>query len=217
MVVRQLKHNEDGELYPVAFIDDDIKKHNLSVMGLPVLGGKEVIEETVERLDIENIIIAIPSLKKKELNHIFTECRKTKAQTKILPLIEDLMVGNVSVSEMRDVKVEDLLGRDPIELDTKNISGYIENEVVLVTGAGGSIGSEVCRQISLFNPKTLVLLGHGENSIHSIELELKGKYGEKINYLTEIADIQDRAKMFSVMEKHKLVLFSMPLLINMYL
>lgn len=202
MVSRQLRQNNDVDLYPVAFIDDDKHKRGLEIMGIPVVGGSEHIEQVVTELNIENIIIAIPSLNKREISRIVTECTKTKAKTKIIPLLEDLMIGNVSVNEFRDVEVEDLLGRDPVELDTENIAEYIDNHVILVTGAGGSIGSEVCRQISHFSPKKVILLGHGENSIHSIELELKALYGETIEYITEIADIRDRSKMFSIMEKH---------------
>ena len=132
-------------------------------------------------MEIENIVIAIPSLKKKELNEIFQECAKTKAKTQILPMLEDLVTGKVSVNQFRDVQVEDLLGREPVELDIEGISDYITNKVVLVTGAGGSIGSEICRQISNFHPKKLILLRHGENSIYSIEMELKEKYQEYRN------------------------------------
>ena len=133
------------------------------------------IEEKVKELQIENIIIAIPSLKKKELNQIFQECAKTTAKTQILPMLEDIVTGKVSVSHFRDVQVEDLLGREQVKLDTEGIADYVTNKVVLVTGAGGSIGSEICRQISHFHPSKLILLGHGENSIYTIEMELKEK------------------------------------------
>ena len=203
MVARQLHQNHDADLLPVAFIDDDRKKLNLDIMGIPVTGGSDQIEATVENFTIENIVIAIPSLNKKELNTIFQECAKTKAKTKILPMLEDLMTGKVSVNTFRDVQVEDLLGRDPVELDIESISESIAGQVVLVTGAGGSIGSEICRQISRFNPRKLVLVGHGENSIYLIEMELKEKFGHTtIDFVTEIADVQDRFKIFEVMEKH---------------
>ncbi|MEW9671335.1 polysaccharide biosynthesis protein [Ammoniphilus sp. 3BR4] len=204
MVARQLRHNPDTELFPVAFIDDDPGKQKLEILGLPVLGGREKIEDVVRELDIKNIIIAIPSLKKKELKQIVDECNKTKAKAQIVPMIEDLMTGKVSVSEFRDVQVEDLLGREPVELDSESIAFYLTGNVILVTGAGGSIGSEVCRQVSKFNPRTVILLGHGENSIHSIELELKANnVNGGIEYFTEIADVQDRDKMFKIMEKHQ--------------
>ncbi|WP_332695142.1 polysaccharide biosynthesis protein [Halalkalibacter lacteus] len=198
MVVRQLQQSQESDMNSVAFIDDDVTKQNLEVLNLPVVGGVEKIEETVNQLKIEHIIIAIPSLDQKELNTIFQECSKTKAKTQILPRIEDIMSGKVSVNQFRDVEVEDLLGREPVELDVAGIEEYVKGKTVLVTGAGGSIGSEICRQISKFSPKELVLLGHGENSIYSIEMELRRTVPE-LNISTEIADVQDRDKMFSIM------------------
>jgi FlaA1/EpsC-like NDP-sugar epimerase len=203
MVARQLLRSSDSVVKPVAFIDDDFNKHHLDILGLPVVGSINQIANKVETLDIENIIIAIPSLGRKELNTIFQECAKTKAKTQILPLLEDIVTGRVAVSGIRDVEVEDLLGRSPVVLDMERISEYVTGRVVLVTGAGGSIGSELCRQISLFSPKKLVLLGHGENSIYSIEQELKEKFGHlPIEYVTEIADLQDAKKMMNVMGTH---------------
>ncbi|WP_010200284.1 polysaccharide biosynthesis protein [Bacillus sp. m3-13] len=202
MVARQLLQNRDADLVPVAFVDDDPKKQKLQILGIPVNGGVSDIESVVMKMEIENIIIAIPSLGKKEINTIYQECVKTDAKTKIIPMLEDLMSGKVSVNEFRDVEVEDLLGRDPVKLDMASISESITGKTVLVTGAGGSIGSEICRQLSNFTPENLILLGHGENSIYSIELELRAKYDAAINIYTEIADIQDRSKIFSIMEKY---------------
>lgn len=204
MVARQLLSNSTPELLPVAFIDDNVRKHNLDIFGVPVLGGRDKIVETVEKYNIENIVIAIPSLSKNDLYDIFQECAKTKAKTQIIPMLEDLVTGKVSVNQVRDVQVEDLLGRDPVNLDTQSISTYITNKVVLVTGAGGSIGSEICRQIGHFQPKQLILLGHGENSIYSIELELKQLFvDQSIELITEIADIQDAHKMIAIMNKYR--------------
>ncbi|MFC4799837.1 polysaccharide biosynthesis protein [Neobacillus sp. GCM10023253] len=204
MVARQLLKNRGINLLPVGFIDDDIHKHKLDILGIPVVGGVASIEQAVQNYNIKNIVIAIPSLSKKELNVIFQECAKTPAKTKILPMIEDLVTGKVSVNQFRDVQVEDLLGRDPVELDIASISKNITGKTVLVTGAGGSIGSEICRQIARFNPLKIVLLGHGENSIYSIEMELKESFGESaIKFITEIADIQDAAKVEAVMMHHQ--------------
>jgi len=201
MVARQLLHNRDAELIPVAFVDDNVHKQKLDILGIPVAGGVTEIERITQELNISNIVICIPSLNKKQLNHIFKECAKTNAKTQMIPMLEDLMTGKVSVNQFRDVQVEDLLGRDAIELDISSISDYVSNKVVLVTGAGGSIGSEICRQISKFHPKTLVLLGHGENSIYTIEMELKEAFKQtEIEFITEIADLQDFDKLLNVMD-----------------
>jgi len=202
MVARQLLNSEKSELYPVAFIDDDPAKQHLEIMNIPVLGRMEMIQSVVKDKQIEHIIIAIPSLAKQELNEIFTFCAESKVRTQIMPSVEDIMSGKVSVSEMRDVQVEDLLGREPVELDTEKIGNKLTGRTILVTGAGGSIGSEVCRQIAKFKPKKLVLLGHGENSIYEIDMELRPKYKD-ITIVTEIADVQDKDRILEVMEKHQ--------------
>lgn len=202
MVARQLKKSNDDHLIPVGFIDDNTKKHKLDILGIPVLGGVKEIERIVKELHIDHIVIAIPSLSKNDLHIIFNECLKTNAKTQILPRLEDIVTGRVSINQFRDVRVEDLLGREPVELHIESISEYLTDKIVLVTGAGGSIGSEICRQISQFKPKQLILLGHGENSIYSIEMELKSTFSDiGIEYTPVIADIQDYKKMLHVMEK----------------
>jgi FlaA1/EpsC-like NDP-sugar epimerase len=203
MVARQLVNNPEAELKPIAFIDDDPNKQKLQFFNIPVMGTTKDIEDVVRALRIEHIIIAIPSLTKKELNRIFEQCAKTNAKTQIVPKLEDIVTGKVSVSQFRDVQVEDLLGREPVELDIESISSYIENKAILVTGAGGSIGSEICRQVCRFNPKKIVLLGHGENSIYQIDMELRNQYKDQIDIVPVIGDIQDRERMFEVMEEHK--------------
>ncbi|TMW72240.1 polysaccharide biosynthesis protein [Alteribacter natronophilus] len=202
MVARQLKNSETSELEPVAFVDDDESKQHLEMMGCPVLGTSEQIAELVESKNIQHIIIAIPSMSKKELNKVFEECSKTKVKTQIMPSIEDIMSGRVSVNQVRDVQVEDLLGREPVELDVESISNKLTGKTILVTGAGGSIGSEVCRRVCRFSPEKIVLLGHGENSIYGIDMELKVKFPE-IVVEPEIADVQDRERIFEVIDKYK--------------
>lgn len=203
MVVRQLQRSGEADLHPVAFIDDDVRKHELEILGVPVVGGVSEIQRTVTDFNVENIVIAIPSLSKEEINRIFDECSKTKAKTKILPRIEGLMTGDITVNQFRDVEVEDLLGREPVQLDTGHIADTIAGKSVLVTGAGGSIGSEICRQVCKFKPGKIILLGHGENSIYTIEMELRSLYKDTIDIVTEIADVQDEHKMFEVMAKHE--------------
>ncbi|EKN71328.1 Capsular polysaccharide biosynthesis protein capD [Neobacillus bataviensis LMG 21833] len=202
MVARQLIKSKNSELKPIAFIDDDSQKYKMQILDIPVVGDSSKICEVVEKLEVDNIIIAIPSLSKKSLNRIFEECSKTSAKTQILPMIEDLMTGKLSVNEFRDVQVEDLLGRETVELDIESISEYVTGKTVLVTGAGGSIGSEICRQICKFNPQKIVLVGHGENSIYQIDMELRKNYADRIEIVPVIGDIQDRMRIFEIMEEH---------------
>ncbi|KAB7639884.1 polysaccharide biosynthesis protein [Bacillus sp. B3-WWTP-C-10-D-3] len=203
MVVRQLKHNKEADLYPIAFVDDDRNKQKLEIYNVPVVGTTNHIQEIVEDNDIEHIIIAIPSLNRKQINEIFEKCIKTKAKTQIVPMLEDLLDGKVSVNEVRDVQVEDLLGREPVQLDDAGIGEKITDKTILVTGAGGSIGSEICRQVMKYKPAKIVLLGHGENSIYNIEMEIRVTYGDLVEITTEIADVQDRHKIFEIVKKHQ--------------
>ncbi|MFB5687576.1 polysaccharide biosynthesis protein [Bacillus cereus] len=203
MVVRQLQHNKEADLYPIAFVDDDRNKQKLEIYNVPVVGTTNHIQEIVEDNDIEHIIIAIPSLNRGQINEIFEKCRKTKAKTQIVPMLEDLLDGKLSVNEFRDVQVEDLLGREPIKLDDAGIGEKIKGKTILVTGAGGSIGSEICRQVMKYKPAKIVLLGHGENSIYNIEMEMRVTYKDTVEITTEIADVQDRHKIFEIMKKHQ--------------
>ncbi|MFB5282757.1 polysaccharide biosynthesis protein [Peribacillus sp. Hz7] len=203
MVAKQLLKNTDVDLYPVAFVDDDPTKYKLDIYGIEVKGNSQDIPQIVGELNIENIVIAIPSLQKQEMKSIYEECAKTKAKTKIMPLIEDLVTGKISVNQMRDVQVEDLLGREPVELDMSTISEKLTGKTVLVTGAGGSIGSEICRQISKFQPQTLLLLGHGENSIYTIDMELRKKYAGDMEIIPIIADVQDRNRIFDIINQYR--------------
>lgn len=201
LIAKELKHGIDQELYPFAFIDDDRTKWNLQVLGLPVLGGRDKIPEVVKRYNIEKIVIAIPSASRSETAKIIEICKNTGTKIKILPRVGDLVSVNVSVNMIREVNVEDLLGRDPVQVDLQGVADYVRGQVVLVTGAGGSIGSELCRQILPFQPQKLLLLGHGENSIYNIEMELTNSYpNSKLE--TVIADIQDYRRIREVIEIH---------------
>lgn len=204
MIARQLRNEQQNtELWPVGFVDDDIHKQKMQLFNLPVAGGVKDIPEVVEELDIEHIVIAIPSLQNGELEKIVASANKTKAKVQMIPKIEDLMTGRVSVSNLKNVEVEDLLGREPVKLDINAISEYVTDSTVMVTGAGGSIGSEICRQIMKFTPNKIVLLGHGEFSIYTIDMELKQQYGEKcIEIVPVIADVQDKERIFEVVNTH---------------
>ncbi|MFB5662658.1 polysaccharide biosynthesis protein [Alteribacillus sp. HJP-4] len=204
LVARRLQESQRSDLLPVAFVDDDTEKHHYEIYNIPVAGGTKDIKRVAEEKQIDNIVIAIPSLDRKRLNEIYQECAATKVKTQIMPMIEDLVTGKLQVNQFRDVRVEDLLGREPVELDYEAIAESVGGKVVLVTGAGGSIGSEICRQIARFHPHKLILLGHGENSIYSIEMELLELFHESpIEFVTEIADIQDAKKIASILHLHE--------------
>ena len=205
MIARQLHNSHDeSELLPVAFVDDDLTKQRMEVYGVPVLGRIKDIKAIVENHKIDHVVIAIPSLRNGALNDIIMKCNETSAKVKLIPKIEDLMTGRVTVSSLKNVEVEDLLGREPVELDINIISEYVTNNTVMVTGAGGSIGSELCRQLMRFSPKKIVLVGHGEFSIYSIDMELREKYSQlDLEIVPVIGDVQDRQRMFDIIELHK--------------
>ncbi|MED3909702.1 nucleoside-diphosphate sugar epimerase/dehydratase [Peribacillus simplex] len=203
MITSQLLKSSKIELVPVAFVDDDKTKLSLEIFNIPVVAATKHISQVVEQYKIEHIVIAIPSLKREEINAIFSECTKTCKKTQIVPSLEAIVQGKVPINELQDIQMEDLLGRLPVQLDDKGISEQIMDGTILVTGAGGSIGSEICRQIMKYNPAKIVLLGHGENSIYAIELELREAYADTIEIVTEIADIQDRRRMFQVIDHHR--------------
>jgi len=186
----------------VGFIDDDLNKHNLTIMSLPVLGKREQIPDIVRKYKIELIVIAMPSVGASVVRDIVEICRSTKAEMKILPGVYQIIEGQVSVSSLRPVQLEDLLRREPVQVDLKEIAGYLKKETILITGAGGSIGSELCRQVATFGPSKLILLGHGENSIHKIWMELKDIFRD-IDLSIEIADVRDKPRINSIFEKHR--------------
>ncbi|MCM3399466.1 polysaccharide biosynthesis protein [Oceanobacillus profundus] len=204
MIARQLKNEHSSELSPVAFVDDDINKQKMQVYDLPVEGTTRDIAAVVEKLQIEHIVIAIPSLRNGELEKIVAECNKANVKVQMIPKIEDLMTGKISVSHLKNVEVEDLLGREPVKLDIGAISEYVTGSTVMVTGAGGSIGSEICRQLMRFTPRKILLVGHGEYSIYSIDMELKNTYRDtEIEIIPIIGDVQDRERIFNIVEEHQ--------------
>ncbi|MFC3039861.1 polysaccharide biosynthesis protein [Virgibacillus xinjiangensis] len=205
MIARQLKNEQNNtELCPVAFVDDDLTKQKMQVYNLPVVGTVRGIKEAVDEMEIEQIVIAIPSLQSQELNKIVAECNKTDAKVQMIPKIEDLMTGKVSVSHLKNVEVEDLLGRDPVELDINAIADYVEGQTVMVTGAGGSIGSELTRQLMRFSPDKILLVGHGEFSIYSIDMELRRTFDDtETEIVPLIADVQDRERIFEIVDTHQ--------------
>lgn len=202
LAARELKNRNYRDGRPVGFIDDNHSKQNLHLLGIPVLGTRKDIARIVKGHNINEVIIAMPSASGESVREIVQICEKSGVQLKIMPGVYDIISGDINVTPIREVQVEDLLGRDPVSVDLEEVAGYVAGETVLVTGAGGSIGSEICRQIARFNPGKLVLLGHGENSIFDIEQELRGEH-PGIDYITEILDIKDREKVFLIFNRYK--------------
>lgn len=200
-VARELKTHNDCARTLIGFVDDDAAKQQQRMFGLPVLGSRQDIPRLVKDYGIIEIIIAIPSAPGRVIREIVDICQTTSAKLKILPGLYELIDGRVSVNQLREVLVEDILGRQQIKVDLKSIAGYLAGRVVLVSGAGGSIGAELCRQAARFEPRKLILLGHGENSIYDIHLELKDSYAE-LELAAVIADIKDLAAVDGVFAKH---------------
>lgn len=201
MIAKEMRRIR-SEQYPVAFIDDNEQKKNYEVIGIPVIGTRNDIPNIAKKYKINDIIIAIPTATRSEISNIVSICKETNCQIKIVPNMNDLISGKIEIKTIRNVSVEDLLGRDPIQLDVQSVAGYLSNRNVLVTGAGGSIGSELCRQIAKYRPSKLLLLGRGENSIYNIEMELK-KTHKEIEIIPIIADIQDKSRLINIFEQHR--------------
>ncbi|MCL1791739.1 MAG: polysaccharide biosynthesis protein [Peptococcaceae bacterium] len=208
LALRELRNYPEHARIPVGFVDDSADKQRLRLQGIPVLGRRHDIPRLVEKHEIQEIIIALPSVTGEPLREIITICQDTNVALKILPRVYDIFSGDVTINKLRQVEVEDLLQRDAVSLDLEEMAGYLKDQVVLVTGAGGSIGSEICRQLIGFAPAKLVLTGHGENTIFDIEQEL-GAYMRKNTQKnwpvleTEIMDIRDKNKVRRVFERYR--------------
>lgn len=188
-----------GDIQVIGFIDDAVDKHRTYLSGVKVLGSVEEIPDIVKKYDIEMLTIAIPSLKRKELQRILDIATPLGLPINSMPALEEVASGNITISRLKEIDVVDLLGREEVQLDMVGLTDWLQNKAILVTGAGGSIGSEICRQLMTFRPKKIYLLGHGENSIYLIEKELRNEYKNSTTEIIPIiADIQDRKRIFQV-------------------
>ena len=186
----------------VCFVDDDKNKAGKFLNGVPVAGNRNDIPRLAEEYKIDEIYIAIPSASARERKAIIEICRDTGCQVKILPGIYQLINGEVSVAKLRNVEIEDLLGRDPIRVNLDEIMGYVSGKVVLVTGGGGSIGSELCRQVASHNPKQLIIFDIYENNAYDIQLELKEKYPD-LDLVVLIGSVRNTHRIETVFEKYR--------------
>lgn len=201
LVARELRNHYGSRVKVVGYIDDDPVKQNQRILGYPVLGTKEQLPQLVYEHEVDEIIISMPSVPRRVIREIVNISQQTGKKVKILPGVFDLIEGNVTVSKIREVQIEDLLGRDPVEVDVAGMSAYITDHVVLVTGAGGSIGSELSRQIATFKPKTLLLLDNCENNMYEIEMELRRNQG--LSLVALVKDIQDKRAIEAVFQRYK--------------
>lgn len=187
----------------VGFVDDDCNKWGTYLLGKKVLGNTREINQLIQTFRINMVTIAISSLPKKKIQQLVQSIENKNIKVNMVPSFEEVATGKINVSQLKEVDVIDLLGREEVSLDLESISHQLEGQTILVTGAGGSIGSEICRQVLAFEPAKLILLGHGENSIYSIHRELTTLDPQrKVEILPIIADIQDRERIFYLMEKY---------------
>ena len=201
-ILREILLTDKIDLSVVGLIDDDENKIGSYILGVKVLGTTEQITEIAKETEADLIIIAIPSATAKQLKVITNRCIQTKCKVKMIPGLYQLIDGTVSFSRLRDVDVEDLLGREPVKCNLDEIMGYIENKTVLVTGGGGSIGSELCRQIATHSPKRLIILDIYENNAYDIEQELKRRLPE-LDLVTLIASVRDKSKIDDVFKTYR--------------
>ena len=202
LLVREFaKHPELG-CEVIGFIDDDPGKQGYFVAGRPVLGTRSSLQSVVRDCRVTHMVIAMPSAQGSVVRSVVELGRGLGLQLKTLPGVYELVGGTVSISQIRDVQIEDVLGRDEVRVDLEAIAAFLAGEVVLITGAGGSIGSELCRQVCRFSPSRVLLLGHGENSIYEIDMELRARF-PSLSVVPIIADVQDEARIRRVFEQYR--------------
>jgi len=201
-IIIAIKNNMRDKYNIVGIIDDDISKINHYILGVKVLGTRYDIPKIAKEKDVDLIFFAINKIDAISRRKILEICQETGVKTRVLPTTEEVIDKQGAMNSLRDVQIEDLLGRDPVHLDNKNINSLIKNKTVLVTGGGGSIGSELCRQIVKYDPKRLVIVDIYENNLYDIEMELRAEY-PKLNLEAIVASVRDKARLNNVFETYK--------------
>jgi Predicted nucleoside-diphosphate sugar epimerases len=202
MILRDLSQVEKPEDKAVCIIDDDPSKWGRYLENVPVVGGRDDILLNVKKYHVNKIFLAIPSASEANKRDILGICSQTDCELKQLPGMYQFLTGQITVAAMKEVSVEDLLGREPIQADMREVFDFIHGKRVLVTGGGGSIGSELCRQIAANRPKKLIILDIYENNAYDIQQELLRTYGRGLDMCVEIASVRDKAKIYSIVEKY---------------
>lgn len=201
-ILREILDNYTLNYHVVGFIDDDPAKQGRSIHGVRVLGNVERLDKVLQKEEVQQILIAVPSASGDQVRRIVEACQKCNASYKILPGIGDLIDGRVSVKQLRDISYEDLLGRSPVQLNTEGIRNYLDGKTVLVTGCGGSIGSELCRQIAKYKPGRIVLLDSSESNLFHIQMEMQNDKGCRHSEAI-LGQVQDEVLMDNIFDKYK--------------
>ena len=202
-ILREMRNSQGMSGKACCVIDDNPNKWDRTMEGVPVVGGRDSIMNAVKTYNIDRIMFAIPSASTEDKRDILNICKETKCELKSLPGIYQLANGEVSLSKMKAVNVEDLLGRDPIKVDMAEVFRQLTGKTILVTGGGGSIGSELCRQIAAHNPKQLIIFDIYENNAYAIQQELVRKYGDKLNLVTLIGSVRDSRRLDMIFDKYR--------------
>ncbi|MDF1616969.1 polysaccharide biosynthesis protein [Petrocella sp. FN5] len=202
LIAGEIKSHSKTYGQVIGFIDDEEHKLYKTIGGIKVLGNYHDIYSVTHRFNIHEIIIALPSSTTASMKQIIEECNRSEANVRIIPDIHEIIDGKVSLSKIRDVEIEDLLGRDMVNLNVSEVANYIQDKVIMITGGGGSIGSELCRQIARFLPSKLIILDVYENNAYDIQNELLRAYGDELNLDVIIASVRDRDNIFSIVEEH---------------
>lgn len=202
MIAKEMELHPDLNYKLIAYLDDDPDKKGRKVNGIPILGGLEDVSDIVDKKSIDEIIIAIPSAKPAVINKIYEQCSKTSCKVKILPSMSQLIDETIMLKKIKDVDIEDLLGREPIVEDLENVARYLGGKVVLVTGGGGSIGSELCRQIASYGPGRLLILDNYENNLYDILNELTAKYPE-LDIAPIVANVREMERISEIFAQYK--------------
>ncbi|MBA3471291.1 MAG: polysaccharide biosynthesis protein [Herpetosiphonaceae bacterium] len=207
MIVKEMQHQLHLCLEPVGFVDDDVQKHGSRICGLPVLGGRERIPGVFEALNVRQVLIAMPSISGKIIREIVSICAQAGIQAKIIPGMYEVLDNRVSINQIRNVQIEDLLRREPVQTDGAMVEALVSGKRVLITGGGGSIGSELCRQLLRCQPSELIVLGHGENSVFETQNELRrlltANNYQACTITGVIADIRFPERMQAIFEDYR--------------
>ena len=204
MLVREMLRHPETDRQPVAFLDDDASKIGRTIMSVPVLGGLDTLTQVIEARDVDEVWICLPSADGRAVRRIVDRVREDTPHVtcRTMPALHEVLSGRVEFNRIREVTIEDLLRRPPVELDTTSILNYLRDKRVMVTGAGGSIGSELVRQICAYGPAEIILFGHGENSIYQLERELDVRFPE-VRYSSVIAAVQNAIRLESVFRQYR--------------